>query len=175
MPKRETHTAKDISDLATHFRPSWREGQVLRTWLKSHAIEIRELVRDKDWSWENLGRVLTEAGITYQTGTPWTGENLRRNLNRAELPGKREIKLQRMAAPEPPPTPPAAPSAVPAKLTGGIGDIPAPTTPEFQLIRRAVDSGKAPLDVASLPRKRPRPTLTEAEIDAIVIGRSARR
>ena len=171
MPKRETHTAKDISDLATHFRPSWREGQVLRTWLKSHAIEIRDLVRDKDWSWENLGRVLTEAGITYQTGTPWTGENLRRNLNRAELPGKREIKLQRMAAPEPP----SAPSAIPAKLTGGIGDVQKPSTPEFQLIRRAVNSGKAPPEVASFPHKQPRPTLTEAEIDAIVIGRSARR
>lgn len=175
MPKRETHTAKDISDLATLFRPSWRAGQVLRTWLRSHAKEIRELVRDKDWSWENLGRVLTEAGITYQTGTPWTGENLRRNLNRAELPGKREIKLQRMAAPEPPPTPLAAPPGIPAKLAGGIGDGPAPATPEFQLIRRAVESGTAPLEVASLPRKQPRPKLTEAEIDAIVMGRSARR
>lgn len=175
MPKRETHTARDISDLATHFRQSWREGQVLRSWLRSHATEIRELVRDKDWSWENLGRVLSEAGVTYSTGAPWTGENLRRNLNRAELPGKREIKLQRMSAPEPEPPSPAAPIAGAAVLRGGIGDTQKSPTPEFQLIRRPADSGKPPVDVASLPRKQPRPRLTEAEIDAIVIGRSTRR
>ena len=180
MPKREVHTASDIAQLAVRFRETWREGQVLRSWLKSHATEIRELVRERDWSWENLGRALTEAGITYQTGAPWTGENLRRNLNRAEVPGKRELKLRRMVQPEPGPPDLESPllggaAAAPTGFNGKIAGVPVPNAPEFQIIRRAADKGAAPLEMASLPPKRPRPALTEAEIDAIVVGRSARR
>lgn len=174
MPKRETRIAKDISDLAALFGQSWREGQVLRSWLRSHAAEIRKLIRDKDWSWEDIGRALTEAGVTYQTGTPWTGENLRRNLSRAEIPGKREIKLQRMASPEPQGAAQSTQLVTPIRLSNGANGS-APAMPEFQLIRRVGDSSNAPSELPNPPTKRPRPALTEAEIDAIVIGRSARR
>ena len=95
MAKRRNQTAEEIADLADRFRESWNEGRVLRSWLKAHADEILELAKNH-WSWENLGKALTSAGITYQTGTPWTGENLRRNLKRTLIPGKRELKLLRM-------------------------------------------------------------------------------
>lgn len=169
MPRRRIHTAKDISDLATRLRETWCNGQILRSWLKTHANEILELFNDKDWSWENLGRALTEAGITYQTGTPWTGENLRRNLKRAQMPGKRELKLLRMQGPESEPPPPS-----PEPVPPGQGSQNS-TTPEFQLIRRAVDAGKAPLALATLPPRRVRPALSDDEIHAIAMGRSAKR
>ena len=105
MTKRKNQTSQDISELAARFRAAWNTGQVLRSWLKIHGPEIQELAKTGHWSWENLGRVLTEAGITYQTGTPWTGENLRRNLLRAQLPGKRELKLLRGSDGPPEPAP----------------------------------------------------------------------
>ncbi len=174
MAKRRNQTSQDISELAARFRVAWNDGQVLRAWLKIHGPEIQELSKHGNWSWENLGKALTEAGITYQTGTPWTGENLRRNLLRAQQPGKREIKLQRQALPNAP-EPAGAPAAVGLAAVSVEGATPQMPVPEFQLIRRAVDAGTAPLEVASLPRKRPRPVLTEDEIDAIAMGRSARR
>lgn len=172
MPRRCIHTAQDIADLATRLRETWSNGQILRSWLRTHANEILELLNDKDWSWENLGRALTAAGITYQTGTPWTGENLRRNLKRAQMPGKRELKLLRMQAPEPdPPMPPMSPAPISQAPDARQNS----TTPEFQLIRRAVDTGTAPVTLASLPPRRTRPALSDEEIHAIAMGRSAKR
>lgn len=169
MPRRRIHTAQDISDLATRLRETWSNGQILRSWLRTHANEILELFNDKDWSWENLGRALTEAGITYQTGTPWTGENLRRNLKRAQLPGKRELKLLRMVAPEQDPPLPSAPSP-------GLGVRQhQPAAPEFQIIRRAIDAGTMSPALTSLPLRRERPRLSDEEIHAIAMGRSAKR
>jgi hypothetical protein len=173
MTKRRNQTSQDISDLAERFRAAWNDGQVLRSWLKTHGPEILELSKHGNWSWDNLGKALTEAGITYQTGTPWTGENLRRNLRRTQIPGKRELKLLRMAAVEPAATPVNTQAA--PDLSAGIAERQTPALPEFQLIRRAVDIGKAPVEAVRLPPKKPRPVLTEEEIDAIAIGRSARR
>jgi hypothetical protein len=172
MTKRKNQTSQDISKLADRFRAAWNDGQVLRSWLRTHGPEILELSKHGNWSWDNLGNALTEAGITYQTGTPWTGENLRRNLRRTQIPGKRELKLLRMAA-EPAATP--VNMQTPPDLSVGIAERQTPAVPEFQLIRRAVDSSKAPPEVASLPPKRPRPVLSEEEIDAIAIGHLARR
>jgi hypothetical protein len=182
MTKRKNQTSQDISELAARFRAAWNTGQVLRSWLKIHGPEIQELAKTGHWSWENLGRVLTEAGITYQTGTPWTGENLRRNLLRAQLPGKRELKLLRGSdgPPEPAPSSPASPAPpvreAPAALRAGIAsERPGPAVPEFELIRRAIETGKAPVELASLSPRRARRNLSPDELRAIALGRSAKR
>lgn len=34
------------------------------------------MVRNESWSWEDIGRALTLAGIVYGSGAPWTGQHL---------------------------------------------------------------------------------------------------
>src|SRR3954451_17379005 len=34
---------------------------------------LRRMVRDGGWTWTDIGRAMTLAGITYASGTPWTG------------------------------------------------------------------------------------------------------
>ena len=208
MAKHKNQTSQDISELATQFRAAWNEGQVLKSWLKIHGPEIQERAKTGQWSWENLGRAMTEAGITYQTGTPWTGENLRRNLLRAQQPGKRELKLLRggrEAAPEildanqitsplqdgagaPPDASMEAPQASPSlsdalpshensvsAFRKPLPDLRRTGAPEFEVIRRAVETSKAPLELATLPARRPRRNLSPEELHDIALGRSAKR
>lgn len=180
MAKRRNQTAEEIADLADRFRESWNEGRVLRSWLKAHADEILELAKNH-WSWENLGKALTSAGITYQTGTPWTGENLRRNLKRTLIPGKRELKLLRMGPgpdgdpPSPPPSAPTSPVALPLELTAAPPPSVQPEL-EFKLIRRrprtAVDGAMAGnATVTPLPVRPPPRTLSDEEALALAFGR----
>jgi hypothetical protein len=49
------------------------------------------------------------------------------------------------------------------------------TAPEFEIIRRAVDTGKAPLELATIPARRPRRNLSPEELHDIALGRSAKR
>ena len=145
---------------------------------------------------------MTEAGITYQTGTPWTGENLRRNLLRAQQPGKRELKLLRGGGAKRSHIPSDANLVVspkqdnaPAVLAKGIEEprasppvsdaLPShensvsafrrPAPLEFEVIRRAPDSGKAALEVATLRPPRPGRNLSPEELHDIALGRSAKR
>jgi hypothetical protein len=201
MAKRKNQTAQDISELASRFRAVWNEGQVLKLWLRTHGTEILERAKSGQWSWENLGRAMTEAGITYQTGTPWTGENLRRNLLRAQQPGKRELKLSRgggaavpqneganlaasrqqdnsspvVAASEE--APQASPSLSDALRSHehSVSVFRRPASPEFEVIRRAPNSGNAPLELATLRPARARRNLSPEELHDIALGRSAKR
>ena len=181
MAKRRNQTSQDISELAANFRALWNEGQVLKSWLKIHGPAILERAKSGQWSWDNLGRAMTEAGITYQTGTPWTGENLRRNLLRAQIPGKRELKLLRGSSEPAQQTTSQMANATPANdasitvLRPTLGKPRELAGPEFQLIRRAVDTGRAAVEVASLPPRPARRTLSPEELHDIALGRSAKR
>lgn len=186
MAKQKNQTSQDISELAACFRAVWNEGQVLKSWLKIHGPGILERAKTGQWSWENLGRAMTEAGITYQTGTPWTGENLRRNLLRAQMPGKRELKLLRggsEASPAEAPqiAPPSLSDALPLHETSA-SVCPKPldqpreaAVSEFELIRRAVKTDNASLKLASLPARPARRNLSPEELHDIALGRSAKR
>lgn len=170
--KRKNQTAQDIAELAERFGTSWNEGRVLRSWLKAHAEEILELAKNH-WSWENLGKALTAAGITYQTGTPWTGENLRRNLKRTLVPGKRELKLLRMTSeprPEPPPPVPTSPVSLPLEFTAAVAP-PAQSEPEFKLIRPRPGTGVGSATVTRLPVRPPPRQLSDEEAFALALGR----
>src|ERR1700750_2275496 len=114
MAKRRNQTSQDISELAENFRAVGNGRQVLTSWLNIHGPAILERAKSGQWSWDNLGRAMTEAGITYQTGTPWTGENLRRNLLRAQIPGKRELKILRGSSEPDQPTTSQMANATPA-------------------------------------------------------------
>ncbi len=88
MVYRRDHNQADIETLAQKFRESWNKGELIRPWLRRHGEELRALVRDEDWAWENIGKALSLAGIAFKTGNPWGGENLRRSVALALKPRK---------------------------------------------------------------------------------------
>ena len=112
MPYKRTPTDEEIAALAEQFRPLWRQNEPVRPWLRKHGEALMQLVHG-DWSWDSVAAALNRAGITYQTGNPWTGYRLRRNCLTAKTPlkfGANRISQSPLgspateAAPEQPPT-----------------------------------------------------------------------
>jgi hypothetical protein len=136
MVLKRDHREADVEELAKKFREDWSEGEVIRSWLRRHSEELRGLVRQKDWSWENIGKALSLAGIQFKTGKGWTGENVRRAVDLAMKPKKaRAGKSYPPSAPTAPPVPSFSPSPLPASPP------PRPAgEPEFRIIQRGPGS-----------------------------------
>lgn len=157
MSVRRRHTEAKIKALADHFKQSWSDGQLIKSWLRAHADELRDLVKREDWAWTNVGKALTLAGISYQTGHPWKGENIRKELIKACLP--REQRKTAMIDPLP--------------LPIALRHSP-PGESEFQLIRRNPTDIRphAPSFTSAVANTRPKRNLSAEEVHAIALGRS---
>jgi hypothetical protein len=103
MPFKRRPTPNEIDVLADEFRPLWRDGDVVRPWLRTHAMRLRSLIAD-GWSWAGLATVLTQAGITYRTRRPWTVNALKAEVSRANAPLKAHKSAPRNMAEEMPRT-----------------------------------------------------------------------
>lgn len=130
MVLKRAHNESEIEELAQRFRESWSEGQIIRSWLRTHSAELRELVRDKDWSWANIGRALSAAGIQFKTGKAWTGENVRRAVDLAMKP--RKGRMPKAVTAPVTPVPPSVPSWTPAMPPQARPE----GEPEFRIIQR---------------------------------------
>ncbi|MES2292707.1 MAG: hypothetical protein V4527_05355 [Pseudomonadota bacterium] len=132
MVVKRAHSEADVEALSKKFREDWSEGQVIRSWLRRHGEELRNLVRHEDWAWVNIGRALSQAGIQFKTGKSWTGENLRRAVDLAMKPkAARASKSQApftAPAPASPPVLSSPPSSPPPPRPSG--------EPEFRIIQR---------------------------------------
>jgi hypothetical protein len=129
MVLKRDHRDADIEALAEKFREDWSEGQVIRSWLRQHGEELRNLVRHEDWAWANIGKALSKAGIQFKTGNGWTGENVRRAVDLAMKPKKvRVAKLQAPTTLTPPKVPASPPISSPPPRPSG--------EPEFRIIQR---------------------------------------
>jgi len=93
MPIKRQPVEAELDALAERLRTLWREGDVLRPWLRKHEAMIRDLV-DHEWSWTSVAAALTRAGITWRTRRPWSAEGLRREVVRAAIPLKSRGKRQ---------------------------------------------------------------------------------
>ena len=95
------------------------------------TIKRMESVREEDWSWVNIGRALSAAGIQFKTGKAWTGENVRRAVDLAMKPRKAPGTKQATTpfTPTAPVSTPVTPVLASAAPKGG-GE------PEFRIIRR---------------------------------------
>src|SRR5580704_1164174 len=114
MVLKRDHRETDVEELAKKFREDWSEGEVIRSWLRRHGGELRNLVRNEDWSWENIGKALSQAGIQFKTGKGWTGENVRRAVDLAMKPKKaRAAKSQAPSTQTAPSSPAVSASSSP--------------------------------------------------------------
>lgn len=144
MVLKRDHNDAEIERLAEKFRESWSEGQVIRSWLRQHSSELRKLVREEDWSWANIGRALSAAGIQFKTGKGWTGENVRRAVDLAMKPRKgRAGKPQATLSAPVPATWPVQPSHAPSPSPRPAGE------PEFRIIQRGPGSQRRAHDAGA--------------------------
>ncbi len=112
MPLKRIHTEAEIETLADTFRPLWRQGDVLRPWLRQHYGTLLDLVHG-DWSWTAIARAMTRAGITYRTGKSWNADWLQSEVYRACRPLKGYRRQKQTARLSPPaPSAPLAPAAL---------------------------------------------------------------
>jgi hypothetical protein len=128
---KRAHSDEEIGKLAEKFRESWSEGQVIRSWLRRHSEELRKLVREEDWSWTNIGKALSAAGIQYNTDRGWTGENVRRAVDLAMKPRKARGRKSATT-----PFAPTAPVSSPVTPVLASAAPKAGGEPEFRIIRR---------------------------------------
>jgi hypothetical protein len=148
---KRNHSQAEIEELAKSLRETWSKGQIIRSWLRRHSEELRKLVREEDWSWTNIGKALSAAGIQYNTGKGWTGENVRRAVDLATKPKQpRAGKLQVAVAAPVPASPRGVPASVPPPVARPAGE------PEFRVITRrpgsaARDSAPGRADTTSQP------------------------
>jgi hypothetical protein len=147
---KRNHSQAEIEELANSFRETWSEGQVIRSWLRSHSAELRKLVREEDWSWANIGKALSVAGIHYNTDKGWTGENVRRAVDLATKPKQVRAQRPQATATGPVAAPPIVPVPVAPPVARSAGER------EFRVITRrpgsvARDSAPGPADIAPQP------------------------
>ncbi|HQT65702.1 MAG TPA: hypothetical protein PLO16_14460 [Acidocella sp.] len=140
MSLKRRPTDSDIEALAEIFRPLWRQGDIMRPWLRQHHELLRSLVHG-EWSWAAVGAALTKLGITYRTGTPWTDKRLRSELSRALMPLKGYRQRQ--------PKPEAQPTAEIAIPPGAVAQTNLPPNPP------AAPNVPPPPAVAAAPRFKP--------------------
>jgi hypothetical protein len=136
MVLKRDHRQADVEELAKKFREDWSEGEIIRSWLRRHSEELRGLVRQEDWSWENIGKALSLAGIQFKTGKGWTGENVRRAVDLAMKPKK--VRAGKSHAP-PVPTAPPVSAISPSPLSASPSPRPS-GEPEFRIIQRGPGS-----------------------------------
>jgi hypothetical protein len=132
MGLKRDHQDADVEALAIKFREDWSEGQVIRSWLRRHGEELRNLVRHEDWAWVNIGKALSLAGIQFRTGKSWTGENLRRAVDLAMKPKMVRVPKSQTPATVSGPPLPAVSAASPSST---LPPVP-PGEPEFRIIQR---------------------------------------
>jgi hypothetical protein len=140
MSLKRRPTDADIEALAEIFRPLWREGDIMRPWLRQHHELLRSLVHG-EWSWAAVGAALTKVGITYRTGTPWSDKRLRSELSRALMPLKGYRQRQ--------PKPEAQPMAKTNLPPGAVAQTDLPPNPS------SAPNVPPPPAVAVAPRFKP--------------------
>ena len=73
MPRKHPRTDADVEKLAAEFRQRWTPAHGITPWLRRMGSRLQRMVRDESWAWADIGRAMTLAGITYESGKPWTG------------------------------------------------------------------------------------------------------
>ena len=74
----------------------------IEPWLRRRVVRFTRLVQNEGWSWDDIGRALTLAGIVYASGNPWKGSLLSRKAARL----RKQLRQQHQEADAAPPIPP---------------------------------------------------------------------
>jgi hypothetical protein len=178
MPRKHPRPDAHVERLAALFRTRWVPADGIAPWLRKNLPRLRRMVDDEGWSWADLGRALTLAGITYDGGRPWTGKVL--TVKVAQAQNQLRKRAARRAG-ELPPTRPSDQPVVPTARRAESGSQPtaampsppdrrSPTLsaepthePEFQVARPRTPLAAVPPPLAP---SRPVVSRSASEVDA---------
>jgi hypothetical protein len=76
MPPKAPRPQEQIDKLALTLSRRWIKADGIEPWLRRNVTFLTGQQRDKGWSWNDIGRAMTLAGITYGSGRVWTGHLL---------------------------------------------------------------------------------------------------
>lgn len=166
MPRKRPRPDVDVERLAAEFRRCWGHAEAIEPWLRRNASRLRGMVRNEGWSWADIGRAMTLAGITYSGGKPWTRKVLTVKMAQARSQLQRRkagrtagaLPRSRQAAPPAAVAPTMRPATGP-EIDSNVQPEPAACAvePAFQLARapaaRVVPSSGPPRP-APVPQRR---------------------
>jgi len=185
-PKRKRSDA-ELQALARVLGADWTPGDTVQTWIHKHEGKTGELSRmvEEGWLWEDIGKAMHLAGITYSTGQQIPAHTLRlkaylsrtRQRERAAVDAARQRQPKnRRRVPPPPAVPPVAapPMEAPAPLsaasaaTGTAFNLfeepggSAPEEPTFRLV--TLKGGQSPPQPQSRPATLPQEPSTATKV-----------
>lgn len=135
MPRKAPRPDHQVQLLAADLGRRWVAADGIEPWLRRNLARLTRLVRDDGWSWADVGRAMTTAGILYGTGKPWSGPLLQAKVGqvRTQLRRRERDRTARDSAPPPPVVAPAVmPAAAPRPA---LAAEPPGGEPEFQFVR----------------------------------------
>lgn len=172
MPRKVARPDADVERLAVELRKRWVPADGIKPWLRRNAPRLRRMVQDEGWSWQDIGRALTLAGIVYGSGIPWTGKVLTVKITQARAQTRDRAKQAAAASMSPKPAPKPGPApirAVPqpaAKPDLGNNGEPAPT---FELASLAPNNFVPPkLSHDSRGTSKPSPAPRSVNADEVI-------
>ena len=75
-PCKRPRTEAELRKAADRFGQDWTQNDPVMPWIRAHEPELRALV-NSGWTWDDIGRAMAQAVITYKTNAPMTGPVLR--------------------------------------------------------------------------------------------------
>jgi len=164
MTKKRIPSDDEIEVMAKEILPHVRRGETIRPFIRRNQDRLRSIVQDE--SWATLALVLTKLGITYGTGTPWTGPSLQHEFIHSTAASKRREK-RTVESPR-----------KPALIVGRPAQNGENITPHVECTQTALKPRFAP---ATIRRPAPPKVLTDEEaarretLDERVFGKADRR
>jgi len=89
-PRKRRRTDAELQALTIVLGADWRPGEPVQTWISKHEGELSHLV-EEGWSWEDIGKAMHLAGISYSTGQQISAPTLRLKAHLARKREKRRL------------------------------------------------------------------------------------
>ena len=173
MVKKAPRPAAHITRLADTLRESWWPHFGIEPWLRRRVGRFTRMVQSEGWSWDDIGRAMTQAGIVYGSGKPWTGGLLSRKA--ARLRSQARQQRQEAGAASPPmialPVPPPSfskPVVLPEVIEGKPATDAALYFAPASLPNRQDAGQPTPMRAETVPPSPIAASRTEDEVEAVL-------
>jgi len=89
-PRKRRRTDAELQALAIALGADWILGEPVQAWINRHEGELSRLV-EEGWSWEDIGKAMHLAGISYSTGQQISAPTLRLKVHLARKREKQRL------------------------------------------------------------------------------------
>ena len=87
MSAKRTPPGEEIAAMAAELRPHLKTGETIVPFIRRNRERLLHLVEEE--SWATVARVMTELGLTYSSGKPWTAKYISNEFGRSVKTRKR--------------------------------------------------------------------------------------